>query len=727
MVQKLSHPGDESNLAVGAEIRDKLGSTMKSLPRLHWVALLSAAMIGSVFAESTPKTSPADHALAEYFQAETAELAAHCLENFPGRHDWECRRDALRQQLFEMLSLSPLPPRTDLKPVVTGKIERDDFVVENLHFQSMPGLYVTANLYRPKQVTRPAPTILYVCGHSPVISNGVSYGNKAAYQHHGAWFARNGYICLVIDTLQLGEIPGLHHGTYKEGQWWWNARGYSPAGVEAWNSIRALDYLATRPEVNTNRFGVTGRSGGGAYSWWLAALDERIKVAAPVAGITDLQNHVVDGTVEGHCDCMFMVNTYRWDYPQVAALVAPRPLLIANSDADSIFPLDGVVRLHGQTRSIYDLYNATDKLGLLITQGPHKDTQDLQLPVFRWFNRHLKGEDTVIEMAATNFFSPEQLKVFATLPADAINTNVQATFVPLAKAPVAPTSRKQWERRRDDWMLALKRLTFHGWPAEPPLLDLEHKFSAMHNGLRFQAFDFTSQTHVRLRLYLVSRSDSSRTERVVLNIVDPAAYEQWINTMAQGFNKELAEELQTVALTGQSSDAAKEHFKELRQKIRSNRMMMAYVAPRGIGLSAWNPDPKKQTQIRRRFMLLGQTLDGMRVWDIRRAVQALRATPEGREAAVSLQADGDLACDALYASLFEPNIAGLDLAQLPASHMAGPDLLNVLRVLDVPQAVAMAAEHSHVRLHRTDPLAWTFSAATAKNLNWGNRLEFVAR
>ena len=69
-----------------------------------------------------------------------------------------------------------------------------------------------------------------------------------------------------------------------------------------------------------NRIGVTGRSGGGAYSWWIATLDERIKAAAPVAGITDLQNHVVDGVAEGHCDCMFQVNTYRWDFAQVAAL-----------------------------------------------------------------------------------------------------------------------------------------------------------------------------------------------------------------------------------------------------------------------------------------------------------------------------------------------------------------------------------------------------------------------
>jgi hypothetical protein len=100
----------------------------------------------------------------------------------------------------------------------------------------------------------------------------------------------------------------------------------------------ALDYLETRPEVDKTLFGVTGRSGGGAYSWWIAALDERIQAACPVAGITDLENHVVDGGVEKAIAIMFMVNTYRWDR-QVAALISPRPLLMQFGQGH-IFPLD---------------------------------------------------------------------------------------------------------------------------------------------------------------------------------------------------------------------------------------------------------------------------------------------------------------------------------------------------------------------------------------------------
>ena len=233
--------------------------------------------------------------IAAYFASRTQKLADRCLAEFQSLEDWQARQAELRQQLFEMLSLDPIPEKTPLKPVVTGTVEHDEFIVERLHFQSQPGLYVTGNLYRPMSQDGPLPAILYVCGHGRVKKGDTSYGNKAHYQHHGAWFARNGYVCLTIDTLQLGEIEGIHHGTYNHDRWWWNARGYSSAGVEAWNCIRSLDYLQSRDEVDGDRIGVTGRSGGGAYSWWIAALDERIKVAVPVAGITSLHNHVVDG------------------------------------------------------------------------------------------------------------------------------------------------------------------------------------------------------------------------------------------------------------------------------------------------------------------------------------------------------------------------------------------------------------------------------------------------
>jgi hypothetical protein len=227
-----------------------------------WMLLLP---VFTQAAETPVDTSKGDALAAEYFRLETDKLARETAARIPDLADPKVREER-RRQLRDMLGIDPLPERTPLNAVVTGKIEHPEFTVEKLHFQSSPGLYVTANLYIPKDLKGKAPTLLYVCGHSQQKKGNVSFGNKAGYQHHGGWFARNGYVCLTIDTLQLGEIPGVHHGTFREDRWWWHSRGYTPAGVEAWNCIRALDYLETRPEVDATKFGVTGRSGGGAYS-----------------------------------------------------------------------------------------------------------------------------------------------------------------------------------------------------------------------------------------------------------------------------------------------------------------------------------------------------------------------------------------------------------------------------------------------------------------------------
>lgn len=653
------------------------------------LTMISLQIPCSAVERSAIGTSRADAMLADYFRDQTAKLRDRCLTDIKSLDDWQAKRKLYREQLFEMLGLMPLPEKTDLKPVVTGKVEHEQFTVENIHFQSRPGLYVTANLYIPKGLEKPAPAILYVCGHALVKKDSVSFGNKTAYQHHAAWFARHGYVCMVIDSLQLGEIEGIHHGTYRYKMWWWNSRGYTPAGVEAWNCIRALDYLQTRKEVDASRFGVTGRSGGGAYSWWISALDDRIKAAVPVAGITDLQNHVVDGCIEGHCDCMYIVNTFGWDYPLVAALVAPRPLLISNSDKDTIFPLDGVVRVHEKVRNIYRLYGAEKNLGLNITEGPHKDTQELRIHAFVWFNRFLKDDSSLIDKPAVPFFEPEQLKVFKELPADEINTKIHESFVPKNQHPLVTQS----EEQRLALLKTLREKSFGGWPtqAQAGPLNIRQVFSAERHGIRLSAFDFTSQPHVRLRLYLAHRPGIERAEKVMLNVPDEQEWTQWLAGMRIGFADELKDET--------LPDPNEANFNHIRETLKDNNIVLAYAAPRGIGLTAWNPDERKQTQIRRRFMLLGQTLDGMRVWDVRRAIQAAGQVELLNDVPVALKGQRLTAGIVLYASLFEPDIAGLDLRHLPRSHREGPVFLNVLRYMDIPQAVAMAAERTQVRIY----------------------------
>src|SRR6516164_835543 len=141
---------------------------------------------------------PGDEMIDKYLAKETEKISKRVLDGAKTLKEWEARRPRLKQEYFDMLGLWPLPEKTPLKAKVTGTVERDDLVVEKLHFQSKPGLYVMGNLYRPKKIEGKLPAVLYLCGHAARGRN----GNKTAFQDHGAWFAANGYVCLLIDTLQ---------------------------------------------------------------------------------------------------------------------------------------------------------------------------------------------------------------------------------------------------------------------------------------------------------------------------------------------------------------------------------------------------------------------------------------------------------------------------------------------------------------------------------------------
>ena len=142
------------------------------------------------------------------------------------------------------------------------------------------------------------------------------------------------------------------------------------------------------------------------------------------------------------------------------------------------------------------------------------------------------------------------------------------------------------------------------------------------------------------------------------------------------------------------------------------------LAPRGVGPTASTASAADQNQLRRRYLLLGQTVDGMRVWDIRRAVEAVRSARQFTGQPLHLSGVRDQAINALYASLFVDRLAGVELHEAPASHLKGPDYLNVLRFLDVPQAVALAADRQPVALRGANRDEWTWTTQIARQLQW---------
>ena len=614
--------------------------------------------------------NPGDEMIQEYLRAEARRIEGDFMAGVKSAEDWEKLRPKLTGEYLHMLGLSPMPDRTPLKATITRTLDRSDYFVDMLHYQSRPGLYVTANLYRPARMNpgEKLPAILYVCGHSGRGRN----GNKTAFQSHGIWLARHGYVCLMVDTLQLGEIAGIHHGTYREERWWWLSRGYTPAGVECWNGIRGIDYLVSRLDVDPERIGVTGISGGGAATFWIAAADERVKVAVPVSGMADLESYVSNRVINGHCDCMFLYNTYQWHWTKIAGLIAPRPMLFVNSDEDPIFPMDANERIINRLERLYSLFGAGDRVDSFVSIGGHDYRKDIRQGVFRFLNTHLKNDprpvtDTEVDLvegsrADQHPIRPEELRVFARdedIPKDALNGKIDESFVEIAN-PGVP-SEERFEEWRDSLVKKLRSVTFHHFPEKIPAA-APMRISGSVTLVEGEVISVRTEENIWVRLKRPARVPEN-PEEIILLIA----------------NEEITE--------------AKAEF------LREQSSPMFILEPRGIGATQWT-SKNPPNYVERSHYLLGRTVDSGRVWDAIATAGYLREKYEG--ARVVLAGEGRAGVNAIYAALLEEDIAGVVLGRIPESLMddEAPALLNALRVCDIPDAIKLLGKREVREMRR---------------------------
>src|SRR5262245_9805028 len=355
-----------------------------------------------------------------YLTGIARKLTNDAAAEFQTLASWEKVKERRRLELLDMLGLEPMPPRTPLNARITGVIDKPEYTIEKLAFESLPKVFATANLYLPKKQSNRVPAVIYVCGHS------VSpQGSKVMYQHHAITFAKHGYVCLIIDPIQIAETFALHHGVHNLEMPDWYARGYTPAGVEVWNVIRGLDYLETRPEVDQSRFGITGRSGGAAMSWFSGAVDSRLKVVVPVMGNSTYAANVAANTQKGHCDCMFPINTYQHDLMTQGALIAPRPLYMMHGKRDSLFPVAGYEEFEAKVGALYRAYESGEKFRNTVVDTGHQDSDFLREQAIRWFDRYLmQVPERNIDLTVDRE-SPEGLTVFGgSPPPEAVNFRV---------------------------------------------------------------------------------------------------------------------------------------------------------------------------------------------------------------------------------------------------------------------------------------------------------------
>ena len=645
---------------------------LKSVP-----AVLGASAVGvtpppGVAAPAPARSSSAAGAAAtspnltirDYLSREAARITNGALRDFRTARAWRQLEQAKRTQFLDMLGLADLPAaaRREPPPVqVTGTVDRPAYRIEKLHYESLPGLHVTANLYLPKGLAAPAPAVVYVCGHAAK--------QKVYYQAHPRRFAELGFVCLIVETVQLGEVTGYHHGCYREGWFHWYSRGYSPAGIETLNGIRALDLLQHRPEVDPTKLGVTGISGGGATTWYLAAADERVRVAAPVCGTATLASHIADRTIDGHCDCMWWVNTRQWDLADVGALIAPRPLLIASADRDGIFTVASIREVHAQLGPLYRRLGAPKNLSLIETPGGHSYHERSRTGIFSWFARHLQGREVSptaigdIDDSPGPQESAETLQVYVQGPPP---KNCVATIQdawPGLPAPPAIPDATALRRERERIVAALRERTFSAFPEAPPSLDLQIEYEFEDGQNTGFVFAFTSEDGWRLRAKVQRPRTLADSAPVILGLRSP----------------------------GEDRYATSAFLSSIRAP-----WARIEIATRGTGDTAWGED--LNWHVRRAAAWTGRTVASMRVWDTLRALEAVRRLAVIQPSELVLAARGEMGAVALYAALLDGRVNRLVLLSPPATQNApsqadgkGPaiELLGCLRITDLPQVAGL--------------------------------------
>jgi dienelactone hydrolase len=289
------------------------------------------------------------------------------------------------------MSFGPFPDRTPLDPRVIGTLDREGFVIEMVIFHSRPGFPVTANLYLPKTDGARVPAVVGTCGHS---TNGKA---AEAYQSYAQGLARQGFACLIYDPIGQGERIqyaneslrstvgiGVREHLYAGNQQFLVGEFFG--NWRAWDGIRALDYLMTRPEVDPNRIGVTGNSGGGTMTTWLCGLDDRWAMAAPSCFVTTFRRNLENELPQDTEQCPPDVFPLGLDHSDFLAAMAPKPVIILAKEQD-YFDVRGAEQAYERLRRLYKLLGAENNVALFVGPTGHGFSKENREAMYSWFSK----------------------------------------------------------------------------------------------------------------------------------------------------------------------------------------------------------------------------------------------------------------------------------------------------------------------------------------------------
>lgn len=305
---------------------------------------------------------------AYWTEDEAAAMLKQWASEWTTRADWDKRAEIIRQGLITGMKLNQMPKVDNtFKPIIHSTREMDGYIVENIAIESFPGFYITGNLYRPLKTSKKCPAIVCPHGHGPDGRMG-----KDA-QIRFAAFARMGAVVYAYDMVGYNDSKQVSHKM--------------PIALllQTFNSKRVIDYLVSRPDVDAEKIGVTGESGGGTQTFIITALDSRIKVSAPVV--------MVSAYFFGGCSCESGMPVHKSDHHQtnnveIAALCAPRPMLLVSDGGDWTKNTPRIEMPYLQ--KVYSLYGAESKIdNAHLPAERHDYGKNKRFPVYNFFGHYL--------------------------------------------------------------------------------------------------------------------------------------------------------------------------------------------------------------------------------------------------------------------------------------------------------------------------------------------------
>jgi hypothetical protein len=373
------------------------------------------------------------------------------------KEDWLNRQKHVRAELINIAG--PFPEKTALNAKITGKLKKDGYTIEKLIYESLPGYFVTAAMYIPEGVKKSAPAIFYACGHS------VDGFRAGIYQHIIINLVKKGFVVFTIDPMGQGEryeywdketdqprlpVPDHEH-SYAGAQCL--ITGYSTARYFIWDAMRGIDYMLTRKEIDPNRIGMTGRSGGGNITAYLGAMDERILAAAPECYITSYE--YIFKSIGPQCaeQNLYKMIQAGLDHADFIEVRAPKPTMIIGTTRD-FFSIQGTLNSYNEARRIYEILGSKDNLSIAIDDTVHRSSKKNREAMYAFFQKYLDNpgspEDVEVEIPGS-----EELQV---TQSGQIATTFSARSIFSLNKTIVESKLKDLDTKRKDYSEHLNNL-----------------------------------------------------------------------------------------------------------------------------------------------------------------------------------------------------------------------------------------------------------------------------